>query len=144
MRRAVFKANMLHNALSNVFFGDFLVAKRADRATVMSGGAHAGTQGFSRVDDKEAKVTINFNDIDNFNNVWNWIEGPFRDAIVGCEMALQAKLLPLRCFGHQKLKWVVLFYVTIPSLAVPAYIKYVLELQVVTNHLNWMFFKRIA
>jgi hypothetical protein len=83
MRRAVFKANMLHNALSNVFFGDFLVAKRADRATVMSGGAHAGTQGFSRVDGKEAKLTLNFNDIDNFNDVWNWIEGPFRDAMVG-------------------------------------------------------------
>jgi hypothetical protein len=83
MRRAVYKANMLHAGLSSVFFDDFLVTKTPDRASVLAGGYHVGTQGLSRLPEKPTKLKLNFNNIDNFNDVWKWIEGPFRSAVTG-------------------------------------------------------------
>ena len=31
-------------------------------------------------------MKLNFNDIDNFDDVWKWIEGPFRSAVTGMRM----------------------------------------------------------
>ena len=41
-----------------------------------------GTQGITRTKRKKARLNY-FRDIDSVDDVWHWLEGPFKDGITG-------------------------------------------------------------